>query len=34
VAIGAELAVVVVNAALAQSGFRQAPAKRLLRRGR
>jgi uncharacterized membrane protein len=34
VAIGAELGVVAVNAALAQSGFRQAPAKRLLRRGR
>lgn len=34
VAIGAELGLVAVNAALAQSGFRRAPAKRLLRRGR
>lgn len=34
VSIGAELGLVAINAALAQSGFRQAPAKRLLRRGR
>jgi len=34
VTIGAELGVVAINAALAQSGFREAPAKRLLRRGR
>ena len=33
VSIGSELGLVVVNAALAQSGFRRAPAKRLLRRG-
>jgi uncharacterized membrane protein len=33
-AIGAEAGVVVVNAALAQSGFREAPVKRRLRRGR
>jgi hypothetical protein len=33
VAIGAELGLVVVNAALAQASFRRAPAKRLLRRG-
>ena len=34
VTIGAELGIVAINAALAQSGFRRAPAKRLLRRGR
>jgi hypothetical protein len=33
VAVGAELGLVVVNAALAQASFRRAPAKRLLRRG-